>query len=87
MVRRNSKRTLTVFAALVVMTIAATPAFAVDNGSQCYVCKELYRENGTTYDYCADPDSNDWGYSECDMTWLGCIAEGDLCYYVEVRPR
>ncbi|HEX8254755.1 MAG TPA: hypothetical protein VF846_16545 [Thermoanaerobaculia bacterium] len=84
--RRHFQRVVNICVFLIAVAVAS-PAFAVDNAAECYECRPLYYENGSWYYYCGDPDNNDWGYSECDLGLAGCTAQGDLCYYIEVRPR
>lgn len=73
---------------MVVTTLTAVPAMAVDNGAQCYVCRYLNTGGMADQGYCGDPNRDDWGYEECEVNWFqNCIASGDMCYYIEVRPR
>lgn len=72
--------------AVAVMVFTAAPARAIDNDTECYVCRYVDVGEMASQGYCGDPD--DWGYAECDVNWFqNCITNGEMCYYIEVRPR
>lgn len=76
--------------AFLMVPFTTVPAFAVQNGGSCYACNYVYDPGNPmgSQGYCGNPQSGDWGYEQCRINWAtNCITSGDMCYYIEVRPR
>ena len=78
---------------LAVMFTAA-PAFALRNGNSCNVCRSWHNPDlGQSTTWCATPDDNSGGYTECtiscgDFGFIGaCVCQfgGDYCMYIVVE--
>lgn len=83
-----SLRALLILACLVFTLFKADAAYAIANGAGCYKCTYIYWGSFFTV-HCLDPDRNTYGYTSCSIDKFGtvCNPGGDLCYYIEVRPR
>ncbi|HEX8254859.1 MAG TPA: hypothetical protein VF846_17070 [Thermoanaerobaculia bacterium] len=85
----NRFKRLLAFGFLIV-TFAAVPAFAIQNAGNCYQCQYVYDPGNPmgSQGFCDNPQSGEWGYTQCKLNWtLQCVTSGEICYYIEVRPR